>query len=403
MPDLTTERPTERHDPGLPPDLPDRYEQQPAEPPSALPGGLELTRLIGRARLTCPQALEIGAGVLAEAAGRPEPDAGGPDSDQVPVDQVVIGADGQVVLRPATGDGLTGRPSTAGPARSAVETALADLADAARLGAAPADPAAEQLLAELDRAVIELPVAGIPVVAQRLHDAAAAIDRGAVRAQLAALVRAAGGDPGSASGSGPAGAPAAAVRATPDMRALDGQTRTARRRIGGWLLSVVVLAAVVLLEVAVLRDDIATDIDLLLDAGRGESSPSAAPEPDGRPIVPAAPAAAGSVAAVDLRPLAQCAPGAPCTVRLVVRLVPGVDPQVVTWSYRIVDRCTGATESAPGGSVAVPTEGERAVAVGTVPLPAERPVAVVAVTDLPAVAASSPVFVGSCPSDQRVG
>jgi hypothetical protein len=399
VPDLTNERPTERHEPGLAPDLPDRYEQRPVDPPSALPGGVELTRLIGRARLTCPQTLEIAAGVLAEAAGRPEPDAGGPNSDQVPVDQVVIGVDGRVVIRPASDRGLTGRPSPAGPARSAVETALADLADAARLGAGPADPAAEQLLAELDRAVIELPVAGIPVVARRLHDAAAAIDRGAVRAQLAALVRAAGGEAGSASGTGPA----AAVRATPGMRALDGQTRTARRRIGGWLLSVLVLAAVVLLEVAVLRDDIDTDIDLLLDAGRGESSPSAAPAPDGRPIVPEAPAAAGSVAAVDLRPLAQCAPGTPCTVRLVVRLLPGVDPQVVTWSYRIVDRCTGATESAPGGSVAVPTEGELAVAVGTVPLPAERPVAVVAVTDLPAVAASSPVFVGSCPSDQRVG
>jgi hypothetical protein len=212
-----------------------------------------------------------------------------------------------------------------------------------------------------------------------------------------------GGQAGPSSGTGPADAPAAAVRATPAKRVRDEQTRTARRRIGGWLLSVLVLAAVVVLEVAILRDDIATDIDLLLDAGRGESSTSAAPEPDGRPIKPAAPAAAGSVVAVDLRPLAQCAPGAPCTVRLEVRLLPGADPPAVTWSYRIVDRCTGATESAPGGSVAVPAEGERALAVGSVSLPAARAVAVVAVTELPAVAASPPVLVGSCLSDRRVG
>ncbi|MET0763669.1 MAG: hypothetical protein ABWY29_02310 [Blastococcus sp.] len=402
MTDLTTDRPTERHEPDVAPGLPDVY-QQPDDPRSAVSGGVELTRLIGLARLTCAQALEIGAGVLAEATSRPEPDGGSPGGDRVPIDQVVIGVDGRVVLR-ATADGrFTGRPPAAAPARSAVEAGLADLADAARLGARPADPADEQLLAELDRAVIELPVAGIPAVARRLHDAADAVDRGAVRAQLAALVKALGGEAGPSSGTGPAGAPAAAVRATPRMRALDGQPRTAWRRIGAWLLSVLVLAAVVLLEVALLRDDIATDIDLLLDAGRGESSTSAAPEPDGRPVVPVAPAAAGSVTAVDLRLLARCAPGAPCTVRLEVRLVPGADPQAVTWSYRIVDRCTGATESSPGGSVAVPAGGVRAVAVGTVPLPAERPVAVVAVTDLPAAAASSPVFVGSCASDRRVG
>jgi hypothetical protein len=182
--------------------------------------------------------------------------------------------------------------------------------------------------------------------------------------------------------------------------ATSGQTGTARRRIGAWLLSVVVLAAVVLLEVALLRDHIATDIRLLLGAGRSGSA-SSSPEPDGPPIVPPAPAAAGSVTAVDLRPLPRCAPGAPCTMRLLVRLVPAAEPQVVTWSYRIVDRCTGATaaDTAPGGSVTVPAGGERAAALGTVTLPAADAVAVVAVTDLPAAAASPPAFVGSCPPD----
>jgi hypothetical protein len=50
--------------------------------------------------------------------------------------------------------------------------------------------------------------------------------------------------------------------------------------------------------------------------------------------------------------------------------------------------------------VTVPAQGERAVAVATVPLPALSAVAVFAVTDTPAVAASPPVLVGSCRSGE---
>jgi hypothetical protein len=381
--------------------LPDPDELQPADPPSVLSGGVGLSRLIGLARLTAPQALEIGASVLAEAAGRSEPDSGSPGSDQVEIEQVLIGTDGRVVLAPTADSRHNGRPSSAaGPTGLAVEAVLGDVARAARLGARRTEPAAEQLLVVLDRAVAELPVAGVPAVAEMLREAAAATDRGAIRAELAALVGAVGRSAGSASGSEPADDLSTVVRVAPAWPATSGRTGTARRRIGAWLLSIVVLAAVVLLEVALLRDHIATDIRLLLGAGRSGSA-SSSPEPDGPPIVPPAPAAAGSVTAVDLRPLARCAPGAPCTMRLLVRLVPAVEPQVVTWSYRIVDRCTGATatDPAPGGSVTVPAGGERAAALGTVTLPAADAVAVVAVTDLPAAAASPPAFVGACPPD----
>ena len=306
----------------------------------------------------------------------------------------------RVVLAPTADSRHNGRPSVAGPTGLAVEAVLGDVARAARLGARRTEPAAEQLLVVLDRAVAELPVAGVPAVAEMLREAAAATDRGAVRAELAALVGAVGRSAGSATGSEPADDPSTAVRVAPAWPATSGQTGTARRRIGAWLLSVVVLAAVVLLEVALLRDHIATDIRLLLGAGRSGSA-SSSPEPDGPPIVQPAPAAAGSVTAVDLRPLGRCAPGAPCTMRLLVRLVPAAEPQVVTWSYRIVDRCTAATatDTAPGGSVTVPAGGERAAALGTVTLPAGDAVAVVAVTDLPAAAASPPAFVGACPPD----
>jgi hypothetical protein len=361
-----------------------------------------LTRLLALARLTPPQALEIAASALAEAARGSELDAESSGSDQVTVDQVVICPDGRVVLAPAAEGRRSLRPPASGLTRPAAEAVLAGLVAAARLAGRRADPVAEQLRAELDRAVTELPVAGIPVVAGMLREAAAGIDRTAVRAELAALVRAAGGDMGPARGPGPAGAPSTAVRATPAGPATSGARRVARRRIGAWLLSFLVLAGVVLLEVAVLRDKIAADIGVLLDAGRGGAAPSAAPAPDGLPIVPPAPAAAGSVHGIDLRTLAPCAPGAPCTLRLLVRLDPGADPQVVTWSYVITDRCTEATVTAPGGTITVPAQGQGAAAVGTVALPAAKAVAVVAVTGAPAAAASPPVLVGSCSPDPQL-
>jgi hypothetical protein len=67
-----------------------------------------------------------------------------------------------------------------------------------------------------------------------------------------------------------------------------------------------------------------------------------------------------------------------------------------------VDRCTGTTNTAPGGSVTVPPGAERAEAVGIVALPPTTAVAVVATTDRPAVAAAPPVLVGSCEPDGRI-
>ncbi|MGY1625228.1 hypothetical protein ACI789_23735 [Geodermatophilus sp. SYSU D00965] len=358
---------------------------------------MPLTRLTSLARLTPSQALELAAGVLAEAARGEEPDPGG---EPVLAGEVVVGTDGRVALRTAADGG----PPAGGPA---VAVVLADLGGAARVRGRPVDPAAEQLLTRLERAGADLRVAGVPAVARTLGEAAAALDRGAVRAELAALVRAVGGTAAgrgaSGGGAGPARVASPEGREAPATKAATGGSRTARRRIGAWLLSVLVLGAVVAVEVAVLRDDIATDVALLLDAGRSGAPPSTEPEPDGPPVVPPAPPAAGAVTGVDLRPLDACTPGAPCSVRLLVRLAPAPDPQVVTWSYQVVDRCTSAAQTAPGGTVTVPAGAERAEAVGTVALPAVAAAAVVAVTEQPAVAASPPVFAGSCLPDPRAG
>ena len=172
------------------------------------------------------------------------------------------------------------------------------------------------------------------------------------------------------------------------------------RLIWTWLASIAVLVAVVLLEIAVLRDEIAADVDLLLDAGRSESAPSSASRPDGLPVVAPAPAAAGMVTAVDLRTVGTCTPGSPCTVRVLVRLLPHAEPQTVTWSFGVVDRCTGAMNNVPGGTLSVPPGVDRAVAIGTVGLPPATAVAVLAVTEVPAKAAGPPVLLGSCAPDR---
>jgi hypothetical protein len=168
------------------------------------------------------------------------------------------------------------------------------------------------------------------------------------------------------------------------------------RRIWTWLASIAVLVAVVLLEVAVLRDRIAADVGLLLDAGRSGSAPSSAARPDGLPVVAPARAAAGIVTAVDLRTVGTCSPGSPCTVRVLVRLLPHADPQTVTWSFGVVDRCTGVMNDVPGGTLSVPPGVDGAVAIGTVGLPPATAVAVLAVTEVPAKAAGPPVLLGSC-------
>lgn len=390
MTDLTTRRAIERPEPEPPPDLPEADALLPVDPPSVFPDGVELSRLLARVQLTLAQAVELAAAVASELVRRSGADGGPPGREAVA--PVLVGADGRVV------HASTGPQAVSAADGSAGEALLAGIADAARPRARSVGPAAEELLAGLDGAVATLPSAGVAAGARMLREVAGAIDRKTVRAEIAALVRAIVADVDPAGGT-PAPNPTPARVATAG-RTGTGRRRTARRRIGAWLLSVLVLGGVVLLEVGLLRGHIVRDIGLLLDAGRGGSaaSASAAHTPDGRPVAAPGPASAGPVAGVDLRALSPCAPGAPCSVRLEVRLTPGPAQQVVAWSYRVVDRCTGASSTAPGGAVTLPAGAQRATAVGTVSLPAVPGVALIAVTDHPAAAASAPLTAGSCTS-----
>jgi hypothetical protein len=402
MTDLVDARPAVPHQRVRAGDPVDVHRLQPAEPPSLHPGGVELGRLLARAQLTVPQGIELAAAVSAEAVRRPEPAPGSADGP-VLVGPVVIGADGRVVADPPAHGGGTGGAPAGPPAGAALAKVLGDVADAVRPRARHAGPAAERLVNELDGAVADLPLAGAPATARRLRDLAGGIHRGTVRSELGALVRAIGGAAGPPGGR-PAGSTAAAAR-SPRRRPAAARRGTRKRWIGAWLVSLLVLAGVVAGEVGLLRDHIAADVEALLDAGRGSATPSPTPAarpvpaPAARPVPTPGPAAAGDVTAVDLRAVSPCVPGSPCTVRLQVRLAASADAGVVRWSFRLVDRCSGATLLAPGGSVAVPADAPRVQAVGVVALPAALPaVAVSAVTDAPAVAASPPLLVGVCPA-----
>jgi len=352
--------------------------------------GASLARLLGLARLTPAEATEIGAGVLAVAA----------EATGLRLDQILIRTDGTVGLVPAPGQ----QPAVSTTdVSAAAEAVLAELVDTTRRGNRRPDPTGAGLLAQLDRARSQLSVAGLPAAAQTLSESRAAIDTAAVRSQLAALVgvilgsREPAGTGASVGGMSRTGV--ARRERSAGHRPSRGASRTGLRRIGAWLISVAVLASVVSLEVAVLRDEIATDVDLLLDAGRSGAAAPGQPEPDGRPVTPPAPPTAGPVAGVDLRPLASCAPGAPCPVRVLVRVRPGPEPQSVSWSFRVLQRCPGASDAGgpvTGGAVTVPPGVEAATAVGSVALPPGPGVAVFAVTDRPAAAASPPVLVGTC-------
>ena len=67
MTDLRTDHPADLHESEPAAGLPDRDERPPAEPAAALSDGVKLTRLLALVRLTAPQALEAGAGMLALA------------------------------------------------------------------------------------------------------------------------------------------------------------------------------------------------------------------------------------------------------------------------------------------------------------------------------------------------
>ena len=385
-----------------------------ADPPRAAPdGGLTLTRLLDVVRLTPAQAVAVGADVLAALDHPPAADAARSGLGRA---YVRVAPDGRAHLVDDRADDRAGDragdrrlPAAARPGLATAAAVIGDLAAAARSPAAAPDPPAAGPLAALGRAAAEArrEDGSLATVASILRDADAP-GGGEARAELARLVSAAGGGVAprgptrAAAGvaGGRSGAPVPREPREPrrPRRRPRAVARAVLARSWKWVLTVVVLAAVVLTEIAVLRDDIARDVQAVLDAGRSGSA-ATDDAPALPPVVPPAPAATGTITAVDLRAVAPCRPDAVCQVRTQVMLQPLPEPQTVTWAFQVLDRCTGAAATLPGGTVTVPPDADRADAVGAVALPPGDALAVLALTSLPATTASAPLLVpadGAC-------
>jgi hypothetical protein len=392
-----------------------RVERGAAPPGQPAPGSPRLTvrQLIRLTRLTPEQALVIGADLV---RGLRDRHASQRALGGFGAEQVTVGADGSVCLRDETPDGRT----TDQPARHAdlvsAHALLVELAEIARRqprrngvasaagGRAAHELAAHELAAHELAAAAGRPVEDLLTAATGLGSMADVVGA-AARAELADLAAAVGSpvaaggpaprvigtgsSPGAGSGTGgtpgrpsdrPAGSPGRPT--VPRWAALV--------RYGRWALALAALATVLLLEMVLLGNRVSADLDALSAAGRRSA---AEPSATALPPLPAEPRAAGPVAGVDLRPLALCAPGAACEVRVLVRLVPERGTQRVQWTYRLTDRCTGLVHNAAGGSVTVTPGGRELVAVGQLRLPPASALSITAVTGVPARAASPPLTV----------
>ena len=130
--------------------------------------------------------------------------------------------------------------------------------------------------------------------------------------------------------------------------------------------------------------------------GATSPAPTPAPTPAGpRPPPELAPAAAGPITAVEIHPLqGSCQPATACPVQVTVRLQPQPSAQEVRWSFRVFDRCTGTTSTLPGVSVTALAGWPYIFGTSWPQLPDSHPVALLAVTEMPAAAASPAVLVG---------
>jgi hypothetical protein len=156
-----------------------------------------------------------------------------------------------------------------------------------------------------------------------------------------------------------------------------------------WCAALLAVLALLGIELVVFGDRIESDLAALRTAGAGASgAPASTAHPVPAPLPPA-PLAKGPVSTVDLRPLARCEPATTCETRLRVALRPEPTPRPVSWVFQVTDRCTGATQVVPGGSMVVSAGGTELVAVTAVPLPPGRALAINAVLDTPARAASA--------------
>jgi hypothetical protein len=176
-----------------------------------------------------------------------------------------------------------------------------------------------------------------------------------------------------------------------------------RRAIAAWVAAVAVIALVAAAAVILSgRHGAGVATTLPPSASPAPSPtlppsapPSAPPSPAASPLVgatPPAPATAGAVVGLSVTPEGPdgcaVAAGGSCKVQVNVDLAPQQAPMTVSFSLELVDRCTGASSTLPGGSVIAGPFYAFVWADTAVPFPSGDPETLFAVTSSPAQAAS---------------
>ncbi|WP_051399616.1 hypothetical protein [Haloechinothrix halophila] len=114
------------------------------------------------------------------------------------------------------------------------------------------------------------------------------------------------------------------------------------------------------------------------------------------PVPRLAPKEAGPINGVTIeRAEGECTRGEVCPVRVDVRLDPSASHREISWSLRIVDRCTDKIRKREGVTMAAAPGWQQVYGISRPTLPDSRSLAVVAVTDTPAKAASAPLLVSA--------
>ncbi|HEX6489659.1 MAG TPA: hypothetical protein VF137_12410 [Candidatus Dormibacteraeota bacterium] len=142
-------------------------------------------------------------------------------------------------------------------------------------------------------------------------------------------------------------------------------------------------------------------------AGRHSSSPppvagaqhspaaTASPSPNALPSVPPS---NGDVKSVVESPQNECSPGATCTIEVDVHFTKAAAPEDIAWQFELVDSCTGDATYVDGNHIMAQTGWVHVIGDTRVSIPSGHPLAVLAVTTTPSLAASSPLLItsGSC-------
>lgn len=348
--------------------------------------GVSVQRLLGRATLTPAQAAWLAGRAFAALAMLHE---AGRAHGRMHAGNVLVGRDGSVRIA----DWAFGPPASEATRQADLEAArefvVALLRNAGRPAARNGDrPSAA--LAELEGLAAE-PIAD-PAAAARDLDVAvddAAIVTSELGALVTAMVRPVNH----------------VVTPAPLPPRLPHPRRPPPRRIGPRRWVVAAIAALVVLAVAAVAA-------FAVSHRRHEAAvpplssppPSHAPTPT-RSHAPSAtslaratavaPRRAGFVNGVVITPVETCQPGATCSVTVTIQITEHDDVKHLTWTFVLVDPCTGTRTNAPGGSMTAQPNWRHVYTTTRVPIPQARSVALVAMTTVPVRAASAPLTVPS--------